>query len=427
MDPEGRCRPGEISVRDLWEVFRVYHSRPMGVKERLTRSQKLVYEDFWALKGVSFNVEPGSSLAVLGPNGSGKSTLLKCLAGTLTPDRGSVEIGGKVAGLLELGAGFHPDLSGKENIYLNGSILGMKRSEIDALYDEIVDFSGVGDFIDNPVRNFSSGMYVRLGFAIAIQVDPDVLLLDEILAVGDAAFQAKCFTKLNETRRRGRTLLLVTHDTHSAMRMCDRAILLDEGRIIAEGPSREVVSLDQQRVLAEREADPAAQVPTRPSKRWGTGEGKIASVNLCDASDTPVDKISTGDATALKVVVEFNRDVEDPVIGFQLTAEDGKDLFGTNTLSRDAPVGSFGPGDAVEVVFRQVLDLLPGRYMITVAVVDNTASEPIDFWRDCLYFRVRGLSGDKGYIDLKTEIEITKLEVPRVPSRSTMVDNPPVG
>lgn len=409
MDPEGRCRPGEIAVRDLWEVFRVYHSRPMGVKERLTRAQKLVYEDFWALKGVSFNVEPGSSLAVLGPNGSGKSTLLKCLAGTLTPDRGSVEIGGKVAGLLELGAGFHPDLSGKENIYLNGSILGMKRSEIDALYDEIVDFSGVGDFIDNPVRNFSSGMYVRLGFAIAIQVDPDVLLLDEILAVGDAAFQAKCFEKLNETRRRGRTLLLVTHDTHSAMRMCDRAILLDEGRIIAEGPSREVVSLYQQRVLAEREADPAAQIPVRPSKRWGTGEGKIVSVQLCDASDNPVDKVSTGDATALKVVVEFNRVVMDPVIGFQLTAEDGKDLFGTNTLSRDAPVGSFEPGAAVEVVFRQVLDLLPGRYMITIAVVDNTASEPIDFWRDCLYFRVRGLSGDKGYIDLKTQIEITKI------------------
>ena len=409
MDTEGRCRPGEVSVRDLWEVFRVYHSRPMGVKERLTRSQKLVYEDFWALKGVSFNVEPGSSLAVLGPNGSGKSTLLKCLAGTLTPDRGSVEIGGKVAGLLELGAGFHPDLTGKENIYLNGSILGMKRSEIDALYDDIVDFSGVGDFIDNPVRNFSSGMYVRLGFAIAIQVDPDVLLLDEILAVGDAAFQAKCFEKLNETRRRGRTLLLVTHDTHSAMRMCDRAILLDEGRIIAEGPSREVVSLYQQRVMAEREADPTAEMPVRPSKRWGSGEGKIASVQLCDASDNPVDRVSTGDATALKVVVEFNRNVMDPIIGFQLTAEDGKDLFGTNTLSRHAPVGSLEPGDVVEVVFRQVLDLLPGRYMITIAVVDNTASEPIDFWRDCLYFRVRGISGDKGYIDLKTEIEITRI------------------
>ena len=409
MESANHCLPGEIAVRDLWEVFRVYHSRPTGLKERLTRSQKLVFEDFWALKGVSFNVEPGSSLAILGPNGSGKSTLLKVLAGTLTPDRGSVELGGKVAGLLELGAGFHPDLSGKENIYLNGSILGMRRREIDALYDEIVDFSGVGEFIDNPVRNFSSGMYVRLGFAIAIQVDPDVLLLDEILAVGDAAFQAKCFEKLNETRRRGRTMLLVTHDTHSAMRMCDRAILMDEGRIVAEGASRDIVSLYQQRVIAQREADTSAQLPVRPSKRWGTGEGRIASVKLCDASGAPVDRISSGEPTALRVVVEFNREVDDPIVGFQLHAEDGKILFGTNTLSRARTVGSFGPSDAVEVVFSQLLDLLPGRYMFTVAVVENSASEPIDFWRDCLYFRVKGHTGDNGYINLKTEVEISKI------------------
>jgi ABC-2 type transport system ATP-binding protein len=354
-------------------------------------------------------VEPGSSLAILGPNGSGKSTLLKCLAGTLTPDRGSVELGGKVAGLLELGAGFHPDLSGKENIYLNGSILGMKRKQIDALYDDIVEFSGVGDFIDNPVRNFSSGMYVRLGFAIAIQVDPDVLLLDEILAVGDAAFQAKCFDRLNETRRRGRTLLLVTHDTHSAMRMCDRAILLDEGRVIAEGPSREVVSLYQQRVLAEREADPSADLPVRPSKRWGTGEGKIVSVELCDASGTPLDRVSSGEQTALRVVVEFSREVHDPIFGFQLNADDGKVLYGTNTLSRSIDTGSFGTGDAVEVVFSQSLSLLPGRYMITAAVVDNSASEPIDFWRDCLHFRVKGISGDNGFLDLRTRIEVARV------------------
>lgn len=409
METTERCRPGEVAVRDLWEVFRVYHSRPMGIKERLTRSQKLVYEDFWALKGVSFNVEPGSSLAVLGPNGSGKSTLLKCLAGTLTPDRGSVELGGKVAGLLELGAGFHPDLTGKENIYLNGSILGMKRSEIDALYDDIVDFSGVGHFIDNPVRNFSSGMYVRLGFAIAIQVDPDVLLLDEILAVGDAAFQAKCFEKLNETRRRGRTLLLVTHDTQSAMRMCERAILLDQGRVLAEGSSQEIVSLYQQRVIAERDAEPGHQVPTTPSKRWGTGEATIRSVSLCDETGNPVDKVSSGEGTTLRVIVQFNQDVSDPIFGFHLTADDGNDLFGTNTLSRSTDTGSFEKGDVVEVSFRQVVNLLPGRYMISAAVINNAAEAPLDLWLDCLYFRVRGLSGDRGYFDLRTKIEITRI------------------
>ncbi|HEX2054000.1 MAG TPA: ABC transporter ATP-binding protein [Actinomycetota bacterium] len=409
MDGQGVCRPGQIRVRDLWEVFRVYHSRPMGVKEKLTRAQKVVFEDFWALKGVTFSLEPGESLAIIGPNGSGKSTLLKCLAGTLTPDRGSIDIGGKVAGLLELGAGFHPDLSGKENIYLNGSILGMRRKEIDALYERIVEFSGVGEFIENPVRNFSSGMYVRLGFAIAIQVDPDVLLLDEVLAVGDAEFQAKCFEKLSETRRRGRTVLLVTHDTQSAMRLCERAILLDEGRVVAEGPCREVVALYQQRVIAQRDAEPVSTVPAQPASRWGTGEATISSVELLDGSGMQVDRIAAGEEVALRMVFDFKERVEYPIAGFLLTTDEGAEVFGTNTLSRRIETAVFEAGDRAEVVFRQKLDLLPGRYMFSVALAASDGSEPIDYWRDCLYFRIRGASGDKGIVDLGTTIELSRL------------------
>jgi ABC-2 type transport system ATP-binding protein len=395
----------------------------MGVKEKLVRAQKVVYEDFWALKGVSFSLEPGDSLAVIGPNGSGKSTLLKCLAGTLTPDRGSVEIGGKVAGLLELGAGFHPDLTGKENIYLNGSILGMKRREIDDLYDRIVEFAGVAEFIDNPVRNFSSGMYVRLGFAIAIQVDPDVLLLDEILAVGDAEFQAKCFEKLHETRRRGRTVLLVTHDTQSAMRMCERAILLDQGRVIAEGACRDVVALYQQRVMAQRDAEPE-EVPSRPSKRWGTSTGTIRDVELLDEAGRPVERVATGESCVLRVTLAFAAKIEDPIVGMQLAATDGRVLFGTNTLSRGMVTGVFEPGDAAEVVFRQELGLLPGRYMFSVGVVPSDASEPVDYWRDCLHFRITGPTVDNGYVDLGTRVELTRLpaETPE-PQRPPQVLN----
>jgi ABC-type polysaccharide/polyol phosphate transport system ATPase subunit len=405
----GSCRPGEVSVKDLWEVYRIYHSRPIGIKETLTRSQKLVYEDYWALKNVNFHMAPGDSLAIIGPNGSGKSTLLKCLAGTLAPDRGTVEVGGKVAGLLELGAGFHPDLTGKENIYLNGSILGMSRREIDALYDEIVEFSGVGDFIDNPVRNFSSGMYVRLGFSVAIQVDPDVLLLDEVLAVGDAAFQVKCFEKLHEVRRQRKTVLLVTHDVNSAMRLCDRAILLDEGRVVADGSSREVVALYQQRVAAGRDALPTEAPPTRASKRWGSGEAHILSVELLDEWERPVDRVSSGDQATLRVVAEFRERVEDPIFGFVLFTDDGKDLFGTNTLSRLIDVGTFEAGDRVQVAFRQKISLLPGRYMFSVAIAHNDASSPIDMWQDCLYFRVRGFSGDQGFFDLGTGIEVARV------------------
>jgi ABC-2 type transport system ATP-binding protein len=406
---EGSCRPGEVLVENLWEVYRIYHSRPMGLKEKLTRSHKLVFEDFWALKDVSFHMDPGDSLAIIGPNGSGKSTLLKCLAGTLAPDRGRVEVGGKVAGLLELGVGFHPDLTGKENIYLNGSILGMKRREIDALYDDIVEFAGVGDFIDNPVRNFSSGMYVRLGFAIAIQVDPDVLLLDEVLAVGDAAFQVKCFEKLHEIRRREKTFLLVTHDIHSAMRLCDRAILLEEGQIVADGPSREVVALYQERVAAEKDAVAVSPAPPKTSKRWGTGEAQIRSVELLDASGQAVDRISTGDDTTLRLVVEFRQRLEDPIFGFVLLTDDGKEIFGTSTLTRPLEIGSFDRGDVAEVTFRQELMLLPGRYMFTVAIAHNDASAPIEFWRDCLYVHVRGYSGDTGYFDLGTKIDLKRI------------------
>jgi ABC-2 type transport system ATP-binding protein len=250
---ETKSSPGEVLVDNVWEVFRLYHSRPVGIMEVLTRSHKRVYEDFWALKGVSFRLERGESLAVIGANGSGKSTLLKCLAGILPPDRGIVDVGGKVAGLLELGVGFHPDLTGKENVYLNGSILGLKRAEIDRLYDEIVDFSGVAEFIDNPVRNFSSGMKLRLGFSVAIQVDPDVLLLDEVLAVGDAEFQARCFEKL-ESKRGNRTLVLVTHDLRSAKRLCERGILLEKGRLIGSGPTEEVVETYLGRVRQQAEA-----------------------------------------------------------------------------------------------------------------------------------------------------------------------------
>jgi lipopolysaccharide transport system ATP-binding protein len=274
--------PGEVWVNNVWEVFRLFHSRPVGVKELMTRSQKLVYQDFWALKGVTFRMQPGESMAVIGPNGSGKSTLLKCLAGTLVPDRGTIEVGGKVAGLLELGAGFHPDLSGKENIYLNGSILGLKRAQIARLYDEIVDFSGVGEFIDNPVRNLSSGMKVRLGFSVAIQVDPDVLLLDEVLAVGDAEFQTKCLEKL-EAKRGQRTVILVTHDAQSAIRLCERAILLDKGRVVASGATVDVVAaydrrLHEQTGTGTPEAVPGAAQqngqspaqPTLPGIEWPT-------------------------------------------------------------------------------------------------------------------------------------------------------------
>lgn len=230
-----------VEVKNVSKKFRLFHERNQSLKAAVMRRKVASYEDFWALKDISFGVPKGSTFGLVGSNGSGKSTLLKCLARILTPDSGSIVAQGRVASLLEVGSGFHPEMSGRENIYLNGSILGMTRREIEAKFDKIVDFSGIREFIDQPVKNYSSGMYVRLGFAIAIHVDPDVLVVDEILAVGDAEFQQKCEQKFIELKEAGRTVVLVSHSLPTIEKMCDQAAWIEKGDLKLVGPVNEVV------------------------------------------------------------------------------------------------------------------------------------------------------------------------------------------
>ncbi|WP_243694866.1 ABC transporter ATP-binding protein [Labedella populi] len=231
-----------VVVDDVSKKFRLYKEKNDSLKTALMRGRRSVHEDFWALRDVSFEVPEGSTFGLVGRNGSGKSTLLKCLAKILYPNSGSITSKGKVASLLEVGSGFHPELSGRENVYLNGSILGMSRKDVARKFDEIVEFSGVRKFIDQPVKNYSSGMYVRLGFSVAINVDPDVLVVDEILAVGDAAFQAKCKEKFAEFRRAGKTVILVTHSMGNIRDMCDHAAWLDNGTLRQVGDAQSVMS-----------------------------------------------------------------------------------------------------------------------------------------------------------------------------------------
>lgn len=230
-----------VHIENVSKKFRLYHERNQTLKSALLRRRRSVHEDFWALQDVSFDVKEGSTFGLIGSNGSGKSTLLKCLAKIYWPDRGSISYSGRMAALLEIGSGFHHELSGRENVYLNGSILGMSKKEIDRKFDEIVDFSGVEQFIDQPVKNYSSGMYVRLGFSIAISVDPDILIADEVLAVGDAEFQEKCFQKFRDFREAGRTVILVTHSMGSVRSMCDEVAWLNKGRLMAVGKTEPTV------------------------------------------------------------------------------------------------------------------------------------------------------------------------------------------
>jgi ABC-type polysaccharide/polyol phosphate transport system ATPase subunit len=231
-----------VSVENVSKRFRLYHERNNSLKTAVMRGRKSVHEDFWALKDVSFEVARGQTFGLIGQNGSGKSTLLKCLAKILYPEQGSIVANGKQASLLEVGSGFHPELSGRENIFLNGSILGMSRKEINRKFDEIVSFSGVGDFIDQPVKNYSSGMYVRLGFSVAVSVTPDILVVDEVLSVGDATFRKRCQRKFNEMKQEGRTIILVSHSMGQVESMCDQVAWLDKGALRQIGDAETVIA-----------------------------------------------------------------------------------------------------------------------------------------------------------------------------------------
>ena len=231
-----------VSIQNVSKKFRLYHERNQTLKSAIMRRRRSVHEDFWALRDVSFDVEQGSTFGLIGSNGSGKSTLLKCLAKIYWPTSGSISYAGRMAALLEVGSGFHHELSGRENIYLNGSILGMSRKEIDRKFDEIIDFSGVEQFIDQPVKNYSSGMYVRLGFSVAISVEPDILIVDEVLAVGDAEFQEKCFQKFRDYRAQGRTVILVSHSMNSVRTMCDQVAWLNKGTLMTVGAAEETIA-----------------------------------------------------------------------------------------------------------------------------------------------------------------------------------------
>ncbi len=229
-----------VEVVNLWKKFRIYHERAVSLKERIIFWGHQRAEDFWALKNINLTVPWGTTVGLIGRNGSGKSTLLKIISRILYPTEGEVRVKGRVSTLLELGAGFHPDFTGRENIYLNASILGLTRREIRERLDDIISFAELGDFIDNPVRNYSSGMYMRLGFAVAVHVDPEILLIDEVLAVGDLAFQEKCLAKIRELQNRGATIILVTHAPKQVEELCHHAVWLDRGEVRMQGPAREV-------------------------------------------------------------------------------------------------------------------------------------------------------------------------------------------
>jgi ABC-type polysaccharide/polyol phosphate transport system ATPase subunit len=341
-----------------------------------------------AITDVSFRVDPGETVGVVGANGSGKSTLLKLLAGVLKPTTGTVDICGRLAALLELGAGFHPEISGRENVLINGLLLGLTKREVAARFDEIVRFAELEEFIDAPVKTYSSGMAVRLGFAIAAHSDPDVLLVDEVLAVGDEAFARRSLEKFGEFERAGKTLLFVSHDLGLVADRCRRALWLDRGRLAADGPSAETIALYRENV-SEREADRRG-VTERPEAerpdRIGSGAAAVGSVRLLGADGRPTARVRSGDPARLTMDIRAAVPLSDFVFGFAISTVSGTSVFGSNT-ALDGFASEELAGDSTVVLEIESLDLAPGVYSVDAAVHSRDGA-PYDYRRDLLRFEV---------------------------------------
>jgi lipopolysaccharide transport system ATP-binding protein len=368
--------------------------------------------DFYALRDVNFRVEKGEVFALIGPNGSGKSTLLQIISGILQPTTGRVLCDGRIAALLELGAGFNPEFSGRDNVYLNGEILGLSRREMDQAFPKIEAFAEIGRFIDRPVKEYSSGMYVRLAFSTAIHVDPEILIVDEALAVGDAIFSSRCIQKFEELRHRKVTVLLVSHDLGLVKRLADRAAFMLEGEVVMQGAPKDAVNryvgfaLEQER--ASRERAPKTHIAATSSFRHGDGASRISDVELLNSVGDPCRSFRPGDTIVVRVRAVFNRAVPDPVVGILIRNRIGMDVYGTNTRLEGLTLGAFEAGDTVEIEF--ALDCLLSRqeYTLTVATQYwNGLSQ--DWLDDLLDFQVVDTKDIAGVLNLNTRVRVRKI------------------
>lgn len=352
-----------IECRGVWKSYRIYHQRSHTLKEKVL-SRRSRYDDFWALRGVDLEVPAGTTFGIVGANGSGKSTMMKSMARILTPNRGSVTVRGTVSPLLELGTGFHPELTGRENLYLGGSLLGQPKSHIDARFDDIVDFAGIGEFIDAPVKNYSSGMYARLAFALAINVDPEILLVDEVLSVGDQSFQMRCYERIAQLRLEGRTIVLVSHNLDTIRSMCSHAVWLEHGTVMAAGEAHEVAA----GYLAKVHRDATQKSDLAPSgTRGGTGEVEITGVSFVDRTGVVAGAFRTSEPLTIRVSYRAKERARDVTCGIAvLSAQNLSYLFGHSTKAAGVPLDLDGDG-TIEFTLPS-LPLLQGSYVVTVGL-----------------------------------------------------------
>ena len=398
-----------IKIRGLKKSFKVYYDKSNSLKERMLFWQRNRHENRVVLDGVDLDIKKGESVGLIGHNGCGKSTLLKLMTKILYPDEGTIEVNGRVSSLLELGAGFHPDLSGRENIYNNASIFGLSKKEIDDRMGEIVAFSELGTFIDNPVRTYSSGMYMRLAFSVAINVNADILLIDEILAVGDANFQAKCFNKLKEIRNNGTTIVIVSHSLDQIEQFCDKSVWVHEGKVMAQGKPEDIHMQYLEymgEVRRKKEVLLSGMTPVQivesqqneSTLRWGSGEVKISSVKAYNCNKEEQSIFYTGED--IRFVIDFKvRDkVENAVFGIGIYRDDGLNIFGTNTKIEKFKDFEIKEDGSYEITLKNNR-LLPGKFIVGFSIEQGDV--PVDYWKTALEIEIVSHSGRVGTFDLE--------------------------
>lgn len=411
-----------IEVDNITKKFRVYQDRGYSLKELALSSKRRKYEERPVLKGISFTVKKGEAIGLIGQNGCGKSTTLKMLSGIIYPDSGTIKMNGRVSSLIELGAGFHPDMSGRENIYINASIFGLTRKEINSRLDDIIAFSELEEFIDNPVRTYSSGMYMRLAFSVAINVDADILLIDEILAVGDQAFQQKCFDRLKQIKAEGTTIVIVSHSMGQIEQICDRSIWINDGKIVAEGNPRDIDPqyLDflgersaaeakkeekrqkdkedkenqQQDNADETENNDAKSVPPIKKDRWGNGKARITNIILKNEKGEEASGFKTCSAMSIEIDYKVNMPVKEVSFGIGIFRDDGIQCYGTNTRIDNLEKFDLNH-DGKCIVNITSLNLLPGGYTLDIAI-EAGMGEPVDYYTHAKKFQMYSNVQDVG-------------------------------
>jgi ABC-type polysaccharide/polyol phosphate transport system ATPase subunit len=377
-----------IRFETVKKSFAYSSDKPQTVLETIisavSHRKKSNKKTLWAVEDVSFDVMPGESLGIIGRNGTGKSTILKLASGIIHPSAGQVVIRGRLSALLELGAGFHPDLTGRENIFLNGSILGMSKEEVIRCFDSIVEFSELGEFIDMPVKHYSSGMYMRLGFSVAVHVDPDILIIDEILAVGDQAFQSKCIDRIYEMKRKGTTIIIVSHNLRTIQELCTRIIWLEHGLIKMIGDPEDIIDTyleSQQGWIVNRNADGSGW------ERWGSRQIEITSLNFLNDSGESVESFEIGRPMVIEMHYRANQPVDEPVFGLSFFRPDGTYLSGPNNQVSGLDLGTIS-GEGMLRYYPPEVSFNPATYYITAAIYDKAGELPYDHHEKAYRFRV---------------------------------------